>query len=155
MRSRRELGVVLAARCDQIREERDPVAVFLVHPVPERPEAGPAGEVGEERRLAVAGVGDHEHDAVVDLDVEPVEQAVARQRLLAERRALDLADLDRVAAHTVARCPSQQCRRADASAPVDRAGGAATPRHLQGLDVRRIGRRERYGAVEDGVNHGK
>ena len=146
---------MLAAGGDQVREERDPVPILLVHPVPERPEARPTGEVGEERGLAVARVGDHEDDAVVDLDVQPVEQPMARQRLLAERRALNLADLDRVAAHTVARCPSQQCWRPDESPATDLSLGTASRDRTMRLRVRRIGRRERYGPVAQGVNEGK
>jgi hypothetical protein len=38
----------------------------------------------------------------MDLDREPVEQALARERLLAERRRLHLADLDRVLGHAEA-----------------------------------------------------
>ena len=35
----------------------------------------------------------------MDLDRQPFEEPIARQRLLAERRRLDLADLDRVLGH--------------------------------------------------------
>ena len=81
---------MLAAGGDEVVEERDPVAVVVVQPIPERPQAGPPGEVGQQRGLAVAGVGQDEDDPAVDLGVQPVEQPVPRQRLVAERRRLDL-----------------------------------------------------------------
>ena len=59
-------------------------------------------EVGEERGLAVPGVGQQQDDPLVDLRGEPVEEPMARQGLLAQRRRLDLRVLDRVAAHVVA-----------------------------------------------------
>ena len=83
-------------------QERDPVAIVLVEPVPDRPQSRPAGEVREERGLAVAGIGEHEDDALVDLRGQPIEQPMTCQGLLAQRRRLDLRVLDRKAAHVVA-----------------------------------------------------
>ena len=47
-------------------------------------------EVGEQRRLAVTGVGEDQDDSAMDLDPQPVEQARSFERLVAERRTLDL-----------------------------------------------------------------
>jgi hypothetical protein len=49
----------------------------------------------------------------VDLDIEPVQQPMAGERLLAQRRSLDLARLDRYTAHDARRCPYQKRRRID------------------------------------------
>jgi len=84
---------------DEVRQQPDPVPVATVEPKPEDAEAGPAREVGEQGRLPIARFGDQQDGAAMDLDREPFEQAVTRQRLLAEWRRLDLADLDRVLGH--------------------------------------------------------
>ena len=98
-------GIVLASGGDEVAQERDPVAVVVIEPVPEGPEPGPPREVGQERRLAVAGVGEDEDHPVMDLGREPIEQAVAGQGLVAQRRTLDLRGLDRIPVHSVARAP--------------------------------------------------
>ena len=67
--------------------------------------------VREDGRLAVAGLGGDQDDAVVDLRVEPVQQAIAAKDPLGERRALDLRQLDREARHCAA-----ALRRRDPSA---------------------------------------
>ena len=38
-RSRRECRVLLAAGCHKVRQKGDPVAVALVHSIPQRPES--------------------------------------------------------------------------------------------------------------------
>ena len=63
----------------QVVEEAHPVAVLLVEAVPHRRATVMAGEVGQERGLAVAGFGDDEQDPVVDLDLQPVEQPLPTQ----------------------------------------------------------------------------
>ena len=83
-------------------QERHPVAVVVIEPVPQRPDPGPPREVREQGRLAVAGVGQDQDDPVVDLGGDPIEQPVAGQRLVAKRRPLDLGGLDRVPGHAVA-----------------------------------------------------
>ena len=98
-------GTWIADRRDEVGEEADPVAVAAIEPKPQHPDAGPPGEVGEQGRLAVAGLGDEEHDPPMDLDRQPLEEAVAGERLVAQRRRLDLADLDRVLGH-LAEVPS-------------------------------------------------
>ena len=90
-------GIVLAAGGDEVVQEGDPVAVVIVEAIPERPQPGPPREVGEQRGLAVAGVREDQDDPVVDLGAQPVEQPVSRERVVAQRRALDLRRLDRVA----------------------------------------------------------
>ena len=94
-----EVGNVNPDRRDEVRQEADPVAVAAIQPIPEHSDAGSAGEVREQRRLAVAGLGDEEHDPAMDLDRQPLEEAVAGERLVAQRGRLDLADLDRVLGH--------------------------------------------------------
>ena len=96
---RRELGNVDPHGCDEMRDEAGPVAVATVEPEPQHPEPGSAREVGQQRCLAVAGLGGQEDDAPVDLDRQPIEQPIAREGLVAERRRLDLADLNRVVRH--------------------------------------------------------
>ena len=59
-RVRGELRVDLAAGRDDVMDEDGPVSIVLVQPVPERADAGPPAPVGEERRLAVARIGDDE-----------------------------------------------------------------------------------------------
>ena len=81
-RVRRERGVCFAAGRHQMVEDRDPVPVVLVEPIPQRPQPGPTGEVRQQRRLAVSGVGEDQDDPVVDLGREPVQQAMTGQRLL-------------------------------------------------------------------------
>ena len=98
-RRRGEVGHMDPHRRHEIRDEPDPVAVPAVEPKPEHTEARSAREVREEGRLPVAGLGDQQDGAPVDLDRKPLEQPVARQRLLAERWRLHLADLDRVLGH--------------------------------------------------------
>ena len=129
----------------------DPVAILLVDPVPDRSKPGAPREVGQESRLAVAGVGDDEHDPAVDLDVEPVEQPHPRQRLVAERRCLDLSRLDRIR-HAVPRLDADAigCR-------IHRTSRADRDRHPRGrpppwTERDWIGRRERYGRRSATVN---
>src|SRR5439155_24336829 len=70
---------------------------MAVEPIPQRAEARSPREVREQGRLAVAGLGDNEQDAVMNLCGEPVEEPVPGQRLVTERWALNLRRLDRVA----------------------------------------------------------
>ena len=99
---RGERRIVLAAGRDEMAQERDPVAVVLVEAIPERPQPRPSREVGEQRGLAVACVGQDEDHPVVDLGGQPIEQPVPGERLVPQRRALDLRGLDRVPVHSVA-----------------------------------------------------
>ena len=84
-RRRREPGIVLAPGRDEVVQEGDPVPVVLVEAVPERAQAGSLREVGEQRRLAVAGIREHEDDPVVDLGGQPIEQPAACERVVAQR----------------------------------------------------------------------
>ena len=101
-RPRRELGVVLAARGDEVVQERDPVPVVVVEPVPEGPHPAAPREIGQQRRLAVARVGQEHRDPAVDLHPQPVEQARTLQRLVPQRGSLHLLELDGVAVDLVA-----------------------------------------------------
>ena len=81
---------------------------------------------------------------------------MARQRLVVKRRTPDFAKLDRITAHTVARGPSDECRRSDRrSARTD--GAPRIGLRTDGLMVRgsMIGPRERYGPLARRVNHGE
>ena len=99
---RRECRIVFAARGDQMVQERDPVAVVIVEPIPQGPHPGPAREVGQQRRLAVSGIGEHEDHAAVDLGVQPIEQPRPFEGLIAQRGTLDLCQLDGEAVDLVA-----------------------------------------------------
>ena len=57
-----------ADRGHEVGDEADPVAIASIEPEPERPDPGPPREVGEQGRLAVARLGDHEDRSGVDLD---------------------------------------------------------------------------------------
>ena len=100
-RSRRcpELGQVDANRGDQVGDEARPVAVPAIEAKPQHPQSGAPREIGKQRRLAIARLGGQQDGPTMDLDGQPVEQAIARERLLAQRRCLDLADLDRELGH--------------------------------------------------------
>jgi hypothetical protein len=122
---RRKSGIVLAAGGNEMRQEADPVSIFVVDSVPQRPEPRSTREVRQECRLAIAGVGDDEYDPAVDLDLEPVEKARPRQRLVSKRRGLDLPWLDRIAAHVVPCIDADAIGRRDQRAPgADRDRGA-------------------------------
>ena len=110
--------VVLSARGDEVVQERDPVAIVRVEPIPERPHPASAGEVGKQGGLPVARIGEEQHDPAMDLDPQPVEQAWALERLVAQRGTLDLGELDRVAADLVAQVGTP----GTASTPADRPG---------------------------------
>ena len=88
-------------------------------------------------------------DPLMDLRGEPVEEPMARQGLLAQRRRLDLRVLDREAAHVVA--VGSADLRGDGGSPTgtDR-DGRALARSLPDAGQRRPG--ERYGALALGVN---
>ena len=144
-----ERGIVLAARGDEVVQERDPVAVVVVQPIPQRPQPGPPREVGEQGRLAVAGVGEDQDDAAVDLGRQPIEQPIPRERLVAQRRALDLRGLDRVPVHSVA--SGSMCERVGGSS---RSDGDQAPASCRWDRPRRWWGRERYGLAERGVNGG-
>ena len=96
------VAIVLAAGGDEMAQERDPVAIVLIEAIPERAQPRPSREVGQQRGLAVAGVRKDEDHAVVDLGGQPIEQPVPGERLVTQRRALDLRGLDRVPVHSVA-----------------------------------------------------
>jgi hypothetical protein len=92
----------------------------------------------------------------MDLDIQPVEQAVTRQRLVVKWRTPDLAKLDRITAHTVARSASDECRRSDRrSARTDRARHMRLSADRARVGAGLIGPRERYGPLARRVNHGK
>ena len=95
---RSEGRVMLSTGRDEVVEQRDPVAIVGIEPVPERPHPGPAREVGEECRLAVTRVGEDQDDPTVDLGAQPVQQPRSLERLIAERGTLHLRDLDRITA---------------------------------------------------------
>ena len=111
----RETRVVLAPGRDEVMEQRRPVEVVVVQAIPERPESGPTREVREQRRLAVPGVREDQHDPAVDLGVQPVQEPIAGERLVAQRRRLDLGVLDGVAHGVTAR--SRGTRAADPTRP--------------------------------------
>ena len=81
-----------------------PVTVRLVEAIPEGAQPRSSREVREEGRLAVAGLGEHEDHPPMNLRVEPIEQPVAAERLLAHRWRLDLRRLDGIPVH-LDRCP--------------------------------------------------
>ena len=142
-------------RGDHVRQERDPVPVLLVHSVPEGPESRPPREVGQKRRLAVASFSDDKDHAAVSLDVQPIEQAMARQRLVVKRRALDFAKLDRISTHAVTRYSSDEPWRRDRRSSRIACSRHAEPRGgLASAADRLVGRRERYGPPARGVNQG-
>ena len=101
-RCRREPGIVFSTRCDEVAQERDPVAILVVEPVPQGPQPRPLREIGKQRRLAVARVGQDQDHAMVDLGREPIEESIPGERLVPQGRALDLRRLDRVPVHSVA-----------------------------------------------------
>ena len=101
-RRRRECRIVLAACGDQMVQERDPVPVVIVEPIPQRPHPGPTGEVGQQGRLAVPGIGEDEDDPAMDLRVQPVQQPRPLEGFVAQRWTLDLGQLDREAVDLVA-----------------------------------------------------
>ena len=147
LRCRGEVGLDLTARRDEVVEEAHPVAVLLVEAVPHRRTTVMAGEVGEEGRLAIARFGDHEHDPVMDLDLQPVEQPLPTQDFPPERRSLDLRRLERELVHDLAADRKRHGRGRRRSSRTDRhrfprADAAAAPR----------GRSERYGSRSGGVN---
>ena len=141
---RREPGIVLATGGDEVRQEPDPVAILLVDAIPQRAEPRSTGEIRQKRGLAVARVGNHEHDPAVNPDVQPVEQARSGQRLVPKRRGLDLPGLNRIAAHVVPCIDADAIGRRDHRAA--RADGnrcAHFSGHSWRTDDDRIGRRER------------
>ena len=118
---RAEVRLVDPYRRDEVGEHADPVAIAAIEPEPQHPEACASREVGEEGRLAVAGLRDEQDGSPVDLDRQPLEQPVAGQRLIAQRRRLDLADLNRVLGH-------------DAEGPSEGREAAGRDRRWAGLD---------------------
>ena len=145
-RRRRERRVVLAARGDQVVQERDPVAVVLVEPVPEGPQPGPPREVGEQRRLAVARVGEEQDHSPVDLGPQPVEEPV---RASVSSRSGG-AGPSRAGSGTRSSVAEGSCETGRA------AGSPWTDQRSPGPSVggvgRQVRRRERYGAALGGVN---
>src|SRR3954471_11343747 len=141
---------MLAPRGNEVAEERDPVAVVLVEAVPEGPQPRTTREVREQRRLAVAGFGHDEHDAVVDLDLEPVEKPGARQSLFAQLRALHLRRLDRISVQVRAVTPRHHRRRYERRSAWTYRDGV--PRRSGALPRSRRGPRERYGGLAGSVN---
>jgi hypothetical protein len=110
-RCRSECLLTGLARRNEMVEERHPASIVLAKAVPERAKPGSTPEVGQQRRLAVPGLGDHVDHSVVDLDLQPVEEPVARQRLLTERGPLHLCGLNRVRAHGALQCRGGGRRR--------------------------------------------
>jgi hypothetical protein len=129
----------------QVRDETDPVAIASIEPEPQDANSSPPREVGEKRGLAVPSLGDEQHDAAMDLDGEPVEQSVAGEDVLAKRRRLDLAELDRV----VGRLRRRSAPDDDPGAALPGAFGARSSRSLPTRRRRYglIGRRGRSGGV--------
>ena len=84
----------------------------------------------------------------MDLGGEPIEQAVARERLVPKRRALDLRELDRVTVHHVA--VGSMRHRTGSGMP--RAGDDRSPRSGLLGRPRNGRRRERYGLAAQRVN---
>jgi hypothetical protein len=78
-----EARIVLTARRDEVVHDGQPVAVVVVESVPQRSRSAPPREIGEERGLAVTGVGQDEDDAAVDLRPKPIEQTWSGERLVA------------------------------------------------------------------------
>jgi hypothetical protein len=152
-----ERRIVFPTRCHQVVEERHPVAVVVVEAVPERAHARSTREVGEQRRLAVARIGEDQDDPPVDLRAQPVEQARSFQRFVAERRTLDLRQLDGVAVDLVGQGAAPgHCQRwtgADGNGPALRLG---SPLGLRTAQRRRSvvrGVNDRFGAGSGG--HGR
>ena len=98
---RREVRVVFAPCGDEVVHDGDPVAVIVVEAVPQGAKTSPRREIGQQRRLAIARFRQDEHQALMDLGVQPVKQAVARQDVVAKWRRLDLRRLDREGVHLV------------------------------------------------------
>ena len=80
---------MFAARCDEMTQEWDPASVAFVESIPQRPDPGPTGEIGEKCRLAVAGLRDDQHDAIVNLRVQPIQKTIAGECFVAQGRRLD------------------------------------------------------------------
>ena len=88
---------------------------------------------------------------MVDLGGQPVEQPIARQRLVAQRRTLDLRGLDRVPVHSVA----ERLHVRTGRGRVDPGRRRPAPtRPLLRRERAECGRRERYGLAERSVNGG-
>ena len=151
-RRRSEVRIGSTARGDEVMQDGDPVAIGLVEAVPDRPESGPAGEVREQRRLAVARLGDHEDQPMVDLRVEPLEEPIAGERFVPEDRGLDLGRLDREGVHVRGARDGVRWRLDRRSARTDRDGHAVPGSALAGDARSGVGRRERYGQGRTRVN---
>ena len=97
-----ELGIVLSARGHEMAQERDPVPVLIVEPIPQGPQPRPLREIREEGGLAVTRIGEDQDHAMMDLGGQPVEEAISGESLVTQRRPLDFRRLDRVPVHSVA-----------------------------------------------------
>ena len=124
-RRRREGRVVLAAGGDEVVQEGDPVPIVIFEPVPERPQPGAPREVGQQRRLAVAGIGEDE-----DRPGRGSSRSASRaaDRAPASRRAAPVAGPSQAGLDTGSRrSPVAPCG-ADPTA-ADRPGPTATGSH--------------------------
>jgi hypothetical protein len=159
-RRRREGRIVLAARGDEVVQQRDPIAVVWIEPIPQRAQPRPSRKVRKECRLSVSGISQEEDDPAMDLQSKPVEKTRSLERLVAECRTLDLRDLDRVAAAFVAQVGTPGRRRPGDVAPTYGDRWSADDLRLRRA---RVGGRERYrplarrvnGAERGPVGHGR
>jgi len=90
----RKVGHELPPCSDQVPEHAWPALVALIEAIPEGAMPAPPGEVGQQGRLAVPSLSGHENDPVVDLHPDPIEEALPRQRRVAQGRFLDLGRLN-------------------------------------------------------------
>ena len=141
-------GIVLAPGGHEVAQEGDPVAVLVVEPIPQRPQPGPLREIGEQRRLPVARVGQDQDDAMVDLGA-PANRAGGPAR--ASRPATAGAGPSRAGSGTrSSRSPAAPCTNGSAGLP--RADGDRSPRAGRWDVPRADWGRERYGLAESRVS---
>ncbi len=152
-RGRAERGVGHPTRRHQVVEDGDPVAVGLVEAIPHHPEATPPGEVGQQGGLAITRLGDEEDQPMGDFRVEPLEETVARQRLIPQRRDLDLRLLDRKVVHVGGDHAGTGRYRGRVTARSDGDGRSRRGIGLAGSEGRGdVGSLRRYGCAGRGVN---
>jgi hypothetical protein len=91
----REPGMVDPEGRRQVGDEPDPVSIAAIQAEPHRANARTSREVGEKRCFSVSRLRRDEDDSAVDLEGEPLEQAIAGERFVAKRWRLDFLELDR------------------------------------------------------------